>query len=228
MQRGTGKRRKTLGQINYVPEPSELYKKLIDSPGWQYKTQDLEELDFFAKRDRALASILYLGDLRIIEALPLTEGNFEDKKKYIWVKNIVVGKKREGRIVFREAKLPLSGPRKPFTDLIIQYLEKLEPNQRLFPWSLKRVKVPLNSTYTLKDGTVKQRFKVTLVGTTRAWQIVNALLPDYTQHWLRAFGYNFDYDNFNFDIMAVTDKTKADPRSLQPYLRRRYEKYPVR
>jgi hypothetical protein len=217
--------RKTLGQINHVPDPKELYEKLIESPGWKYKTNQQS----FLIRDRSLVALLYLGDLRIIEALPLTEGNFVDKGKYIWVKDIIVGKKRQGKIVFREAKLPLAGPRKDFTDLIIKYLEQLEPNERLYPWSLKRSVIPVKqSSYALKDGTVKDRVSVTLVGTKRAWQIVNALLPDYTQHWLRAFGYNFDYDNFNFDIMAVSDKTKADPRSLQPYLRRRYEKYPVR
>lgn len=217
--------RKTLGQIKHIPEPQELYQQLINSPGWPYKTNQQS----FHKRDRAFASLLYLADLRVIEALPLTEENFTDKAKYLWVKDIIVGKKREGRIVYREAKLPYVGPRKDFTQLISEYLETLKPKQRLFPWSTERTKLPIkNSSYTLKDGTVKQRYKSTMVGTARAWQIVNALLPDYTEHWLRAFGYNFDYDNFNYDIMAVTDKTKADPRSLQPYLRRRYEKYPVR
>jgi hypothetical protein len=64
-------------------------------------------------------------------------------------------------------------------------------------------------------------------GTKRAWQIVKALLPNYTQHWLRAFRYNWDYDHTDQDILAVSDKTKADPRSIQTCLRRQYEKYPV-
>jgi hypothetical protein len=67
-----------------------------------------------------------------------------------------------------------------------------------------------------------------MVGTKRAYQIVKALLPNYTQHWLRAFGYSYDYDHMEHDLIAVSDKTKADPSSLQLYLRRRYEKYPVR
>lgn len=221
----TGLNRKTLSQIKHNPEPKELYEKLMSSEGWPYKTENKKT--FFLTRDRSLPALLYLGDLRIIEALPLTEANFEDKGKYIWVKDIVVGKKHQGRIVYREAKLPLSGERKPFTDLIIEYLKLVESGARLYPWSLERCRFKIGE-YTLKDGTVKDRFSTTLVGTKRAWQIVNALLPEYTQHWCRAFGYNFDYDNFGYDIMAVSDKTKADPRSLQPYLRRRYDKYQVR
>ena len=217
--------RKTLSQIKHTPEPEELYKKLTESPGWPYKTNQQR----FLMRDRALVALMYLGDLRAIEVLPLTEANFEEKPQYIWVKDIVVGKKHKGKIEYREAKLPLVGSRKVFTTLVTEYLAILHFNQRLFPWSLERVKFPVkNHSYKLKDGTEKTRYSITLVGTKRAWQIVNALLPDYTQHWLRAFGYNFDYDNFSFDIMAVSDKTKADPRSLQPYLRRRYEKYRVR
>jgi hypothetical protein len=225
-QKLQAKTRKTLDDIKHVPEPEELYEQIMSSLGWPYKTVDNRQK--FLTRDRALAAILYLGDFRAIEVLPITEANFEDKQKYIWIKDVVVGKTRHGKIRYREAKLPLAGPRKPFTDLIIEYLKIIEPNERLFPWSLKKVRVPLKSNYKLKDGTEKIRYSVTMVGTKRAWQIVNALLPNYTQHWLRAFGYNFDYDNMDHDIMAVSDKTKADPRSLQPYLRRRYEKYPVR
>lgn len=224
--KGIGKGRKTLGQIQHIPEPKELYEKLMNSLGWPYKINVVR----FHCRDLALVALLYLADLRIIEVLPLIKENFENKPKFVWVKDIVVGKKRQGKTpIYREAKLPITGERKVFTDLILQYLEYLEPKERLFPWSMERTKVQIkNSQYKLKDGTIKNRYSCTMVGTKRAWQIVNNLLPEYTAHWLRAFGYNFDYDNFHFDIMAVTDKTKADPRSLQPYLRRRYEKYPVR
>ena len=61
-----------------------------------------------------------------------------DKTKYLLVKDIKVGKKRQTE--YREAKLPYSGPRKNFTALIQEYLTLLEPKQRLFPWSLEQVK----------------------------------------------------------------------------------------
>lgn len=221
------KSRKTLEDIKHVPPPKDLYNELIASEGWLYKTENKK--DIFLKRDRALAALLYIGDLRAIEALPLTRGQFEVKEKYIWIKDIQVGKTRNGKKKYREARLPLIGPRRPFTDLIIQYVDTFHhADDRLFPWSLKQIKTPLKQSYKLKDGTEKTRYSTTLVGTRRMWQIIHALLPNYTQHWLRAFGYNFDYDHMNHDIMAVSDKTKADPRSLQPYLRRRYEKYSVR
>jgi len=217
--------RKTLQDIQRYPEPEELYQLITTRPGWTYKTNQ----DFYHTRDRALCSLLYLGDFRAIEILPITEANFTDKTKFLLVQDVRVGKKRKGRVVYRNAKLPLSGPRKCFTHLVLDYLKLLEPGARLFPWSLERINIPVsNSLYKTAQGETKQRTRSTLVGTTRAWQIVNAILPEYTQHWLRAFGYNFDYDNMHFDILAVSDKTKADPRSLQPYLRRRYEKYPVR
>lgn len=195
----------------------------MKSKGWTYNTEQQR----FLTRDRALVATLYLGDFRIEEVLPLTVENFEDFPSYLWIKDVVVGKKRKGRIEYREAKCPKVGERKVFTQLILDYLKILESKERLFPWSLEKRKYPCG-TYKLKNGTTKTRYSVQMVGTKRAWQIVNALLPEYTQHWLRAFGYNYDYDHMDHDIMAVSDKTKADPRSLQPYLRRRYEKYPVR
>jgi len=216
--------RKTLDQIKHIPQPEELYADLMSAEGWIYKTKHA----WYLMRDRALVAILYLGDFRAEEVVPLTTDNFEKLGSYVWVKDVLVGKTR--KTVYREAKLPFIGPRKHFTALVMQYLDRLKPGQRLFNWctTKKKFQLPNKHDYTLKDGTVKHRYSTQMVGTHRAWQIVNALLPDYTQHWLRAFGYNFDYDNMKHDIMAVSDKTKADPRSLQPYLRRRYEKYPVR
>jgi hypothetical protein len=215
-------KRKTLDLIEYVPTPNELYEKLMQSDGWKYSTNQ----EVFLIRDRALVATLYLGDFRASEVLPLTTENFEDMPNYLWVKGVRVSKTK--KVKYREAKFPKVGERSKFTDLVLEYLKLLAPKQRLFPWSLKKKKYMLKSTYVIKSGEVKHRFSYRMIGTYRAWQIVNALLPDYTQHWLRAFGYNFDYDNMGHDVMAVSDKTKADPRSLQPYLRRRYDKYPVR
>ena len=217
--------RKTLRQIKHNPTPKELFISLMSSDGWFYKTKSLRKR--FLIRDRALAATLYLGDFRISEVLPLTIENFEELPGYLWVKDVKVAKKKKGVMEYREAKFPLKGERAPFTELVSEYLRMLNPGERLFPWSLK-VNVIKVGTYTVKGGQVRDRVSVQMVGTKRAWQIINALLPEYTQHWLRAFGYNYDYDNMDHDIMAVSDKTKADPRSLQPYLRRRYEKYPVR
>jgi hypothetical protein len=220
--------RKTLNQIKHNPSPKELYDKLMLSEGWLYIRESTREQ--YLIRDRSLASLLYLGDFRISEVLPLTSNNFEETIDYLWVKDVKVAKKKQGKLEYREAKLPYTGERACFTKLITDYLTTLKPGQRLYPWSLKITKTELkNWTYKVHgDNEPHNRFSIKMVGTVRAWQIVNALLPEYTEHWLRAFGYNYDYDHMNHDIMAVSDKTKADPRSLQPYLRRRYNQYPVR
>jgi hypothetical protein len=219
--------RKTLSQISEYPDPEDLYKNLMASVGWQYKT----DMEYFKARDRALVALLYLGDFRISEVLNLTKDNFKTKGDHVLVTGVKVGKRKKGEILYREAKLPLRAKREPFTRLVLDYINLMKAEQRdgdrLFPFSLRAVEYK-SGFYKLKSGEIKQRYRKTLQGTTRIWQIVNALLPEYTAHWLRAFGYNFDYDSMDHDILAVSDKTKADPRSIQPYLRRRYEKYPVR
>jgi hypothetical protein len=227
--------RLTLDQIKKYPTPLELYKELMESKGWDYATpkpddpKALKKLQSFRARDRALAALLYLGDFRISEALPLKKDQFTEHEDYVHVESVLVGKRKANNITYREAKLPLKGERAAFTKLIMDYLEQLEAQDRLFPFSLiKRKYLIKDSSYKLKDGTMKQRFSFQIVGTKRAWQIIKALFPNYTQHWLRAFGYDYDYDHMAHDIIAVSDKTKADPRSLQVYLRRRYDKYPVR
>jgi len=217
--------RLTLAQIAKYPTPSELHTELMASNGWPYKTN----MQSFLARDRALASLLYLGDFRISEVLPLTKKQFSEHEEFIHVESVLVGKRKSNSTLYREAKLPLKGERVAFTKLILEYLASLGPEDRLFPLSLRKRKYPIKgSFYKTKDGKEHQRFSFQMMGTKRAYQIIKTLLPNYTQHWLRAFGYSYDYDHMDHDILAVSDKTKADPRSLQPYLRRRYEKYPVR
>jgi hypothetical protein len=217
--------RLTLDDITEYPRPYDLYQELMRSRGWDYK----DNMERFLMRDRALVALLYLGDFRISEVLPLKKEQFTIYEDHVHVKGVLVGKRKPNKVQYREAKLPLHGERAVFTRLIIDYLEYLQPQDRLFPFSLTKRKYLIKKRpYKLKDGTVKDRFSFQMVGTKRAYQIVKALLPNYTQHWLRAFGYSFDYDHMEHDLLAVSDKTKADPSSLQLYLRRRYEKYPVR
>lgn len=63
-------------------------------------------------------------------------------------------------------------------------------------------------------------------GRHRAWQITVALLniPD---NWLRAYGEDFLYEFMQHDILALADYLKVKPRTLQKYIRKRYEKYGV-
>lgn len=196
--RGSGKDRRTLTLIPYYPTPKEIYKELVASNGWPYKS----DMEFYRVRDHALISILYLGALRVSEALPLSKDQFVFLGIHIELRSIklskakVKGKPR--RVAFRNARFPLRGERKEFTKLVMLYLEELHKKEKLF------------------------KFKTC----ARAWQIVTSYLP-YTCHWLRAFCENYLYDNWNKDLLAVADFVKVDPKTLSFYIRKKHENYPV-
>jgi len=218
--------RRTLNEIEKVPSPKELYQQLIQSKGWNYKTN----MEFYLKRDRAIVSIIYLAASRISEAIPLRLSQFKTEKKRIVIEGMLLAKRKPGKVKYREAWLPLKGSRAVFTDLVIEYLEALKKEDaqadRLFPWSLRKVSYPIkNSFYTTRKGVKMQRYSIRLVGTNRAWNVIKALLPEATAHWLRQYGDDYLYDAWDHDIMAVSDYTKQDARTLQVYLRKRYQKY---
>jgi integrase len=194
-----GQDRKTLKAIPYYPTPKEISDLLMESKGWHYR-RDVEK---YLKRDRALVAVLYLGGLRISEALKLKKSQFVKRRDHVLVRSIKLSKSRvkgkPRRIEYRDARLPLNGDRSDLTKLVIDYLETLEE----------------------KDTTLF-RF-----GNTRAWQIVTGLLPSFTCHWLRAFCEDYLYDAWDHDLLAVSDYVKVDPRTLELYLRKRHERYPV-
>jgi hypothetical protein len=106
-------------------------------------------------------------------------------------------------------QLPLSGSRELLSRMVLDYVSLLRDEDRLFPFSLEK-----NA-----DGQI--------IGCKRAWQIVHALLPEFTAQWLRAFGEDFLYGEWDHDLLAVSDYVKVDPRTLQEYIRKRHEKYRV-
>jgi len=195
-----GTDRRTLGEIKSYPTPQKLCGQIVSSSGWPYKDKDNE--DFYLKRDRALVSLLYLLALRISEGLRLTRKQFsiDQKNDRIKVESIKLSKprkkgkprKHEYRL---EAWLPLKGEREPFTRLVMDYLELLGPEDRLFSF-----------------------------GNSRALQITHAILG-IPCHWLRAYGEDYLYEMWDHDILAVADYVKVEPRTLQEYIRKGYEKY---
>ena len=214
----------TLGELKGgIPRPSTIYDDLILFPN-PYKNISTRDKMFL--RDRALVALLYVACLRVSEALRLTKAQFENKGDYVLISTIKLSKRRPGNIKYREARLPLKGNRVCFTKLVMDYLETLEPSERLFPWSLReRTFTIKNHTYRLRDGQVKDRKSVQIVGTKRAYQIVHTMLPDWTQHWLRAFGESYLYDLWDHDIVAVADQVKVDTRTVEKYLVHRSAQY---
>lgn len=225
--------RRTLDQLPaHIPTPDELYQQLTTSKGWNYRDQ--EKIEFYRLRDLSLPSLLYLASLRVSEAVPLIKKQFsqpteDERGKYILLKDIALAKRRPGNIKTNNIELPLEGERAKFTALIREYIEQLEPEQRLFPWSLEKVKVPNGFYINKKTGVKTQRYSVRMIGTARAWQIVNALLPEITEHWLRAFGEDFFYVLSGKDVIATAHKFKVDPRTLADwYLQRRHMSVEIR
>lgn len=198
LKRGSGLGRKTLRKIPYYPPPQEVYKTLLTAQGWPYKA----DRETYLIRDRSLAAITYLAGLRISETLRLKKSQFIEREDYVEIRTIELSKSRmkgkQRRDQYREGRLPLQGERLPLTKLALLYLEELDEDERLF------------------------RFK-----TARAWQILTALFPEATCHWLRAWCEDYLYTKWGNDLLAVADYVKVDPRTLQEYIRRRYQKYPT-
>ena len=197
--RGSGLGRRTLKMIPYYPSPREIYQRLIESRGYPYKNN----VEFNRSRDRALISIIYLAGLRVSETLRLRRSQFKFKPEYIEVEGIKLSKSRvkgkPRRVQYRNARLPLKGERAPLTNLVVDYITRLKDDERLFKFESNQ----------------------------RAWQIVKAYFPEWTTHWLRAFCEDYLYDRWGHDLLAVADYVKVSPRTLEQYIRRRYERYPV-
>lgn len=196
---GTGRR--VLADIDYYPTVDEIYEKIMQYQG-QYKTNQ----DFYVTRDRALAAILFLAQLRKSEAHRLTKEQFKDKPFRIEAVKLSKSKKinrKTGEVITRkdsfrkEIRIPLSGKMGKLGKLIQDYLSLLEPKDRLFPFSDK-------------------------AGRTN--QIIGEMLG-VPPHWERAFGENHLYELFGNDLIAVANYVQVDPRTLAKYIHRTPEKY---
>lgn len=227
------KSRRTLERVGPTPTPQQLYDSLMSHQGWPYT----ENADSYLIRDRALVSILYIGELRISEALRIVLSQFEDRPETLLVHDVLLSKTR-GKPRYRELRLPKQGERACFTQLIEAYLEKLKQKKakvdhRLFPWSLEVKKYQVGVYEWKHENKTTPRYSVKMVGTARAWQIVNALLPELTQHWLRVYGEKFLMKEFGKflnpaeTVFAVAKTVKVDPRTAIKYLGAGEEELPI-
>lgn len=197
-----GSGRRVLALIEEYPTPDELYEQIMNYEG-SYKTNK----DFYLKRDRALAAILFIAQLRKSEAHRLTKSQFKtDPFRIVRVKLSKSEKrdKRSGLIITRksayrtEILIPLKGKLGKLGNLILDYINILEDEEtRLFPFSDKAGRVN---------------------------QIIGEMLG-IPPHWERAFGENLLYELFNNDLIAVANYVQVDPRTLSQYIHRTPKRY---
>lgn len=117
--------RRTLKDIKRFVDPIAIYRMIVDAPIWMYK----RNLSFFAKRDRALLSLLYLTGGRINEVLRLRKSQFSfDDPEFIVIKDYEISKRKKQTIQKEgipkiDFPLPRVGTFQPFTELVLDYLE---------------------------------------------------------------------------------------------------------
>lgn len=167
---------------------------IANSKGWPYRISD----PAFQIRDKAMVSLLYIGGLRISEALRITKKQFTEKDpEKVIISSVLVSKKQyqRGRSILRSVWLPKQGERAVFTELIMKWVDMIpDPEKRLFPF--KRA---------------------------RAWQITTAMTGKWV-HYFRALGEAYLYDAWGNDILAVADYVNVTPSILTQYIRGAHRK----
>jgi integrase len=181
---------------NY-PAPGEVYTTITTAPGWPYRY----DKETYQVRDRALVALLYLGALRISEALRLTKSQISglDDPTRIVIRSVLVSKKafQKGRSNLRAVWLPRTGERSRFTDLFMEWVKMVKTDEeRLFKF-----------------------------GRVRAWQITFAMTGKWN-HYFRALGEAYLYDRWGADVLAVADYVNVTPAVLTQYIRGAHRKKP--
>ena len=187
--------RRTLKYITHYPTPRQLYEKIIYGKMWQYKTNT----EYYHTRDKALVALTYLLAGRISEILRLKTSQFYTEKARVIVQSIQLSKSYKKD--------------KPRNDLYRQ--------EAWLPLEGKRSALSLLVTEYIAICKTERLFPF---GRTRAYQIISTITGE-PCHWLRAYGENFLYDEWEKDILAVADYIKVDVQTLQRYIRRSYAKY---
>jgi len=158
--------KRTLKDIDEWLTPEQIYE-LIISKKWPYK----ETPQFYMKRDRCLMALYFLTGGRNNEVLTLKKKNFKltADPQFIILKGMRISKRtkktisRFGAKVTRRTniRLPLFGKLGPFTLLVMDYLDVLDDDDKLFSF-----------------------------GTHRSHQIIKYVTGKWV-HWFRAMSENF-------------------------------------
>lgn len=177
----------------------------MNAEGWPY----VYNRDEYLKRDRALLALLYVGALRISEALRLKRSQFHlEKENRRWViRGVKLSKERldrprRNRSPYREVWLPLKGERAPFTNMIMNYAVKLPEGADLFPFRTQARAFQIVQSLTGADWDEQSRcFRGGL------WC-----------HYLRAQGERYLYRGWNRNLFKVASYVRVTPKTLIRYL----------
>ena len=154
----------------------------------------------FLLRDKALVCLLYLGCLRVSEGLRVTKSMVQVLDDRVLIQGILLSKSKRKD---KNRKVLYRDVQMPRSGDRVKFT-------RLF---IAYYKVAQDKMFAFS--------------TNRAWNTTKKLLPQATCHWLRSWGDTYLYEVWDHDIVAVSDYTKQDVRTLQLYIRKQYEKYPV-
>ena len=195
------KPKRTLKDIDRWLEPEEIYK-LITARVWPYK----ETPQFYHTRDRALMSLYFLTGGRNNEVLRLKKSQFTVQKDFVVIKGMHISK-RTKRVIARYGakvtkRVPIYLPRfkslEPFTQLVIDYLNLLQPRSKdalLFNFSVRR-----------------------------SHQIIKFVTGKWV-HWFRAMSENFYGELLDDAIRLAKFVGVTNVQSVMPYIPLNEEAY---
>lgn len=191
--------------IQHRLRPDEVYE-LIAVKTLSYKTTP----EFYHSRDRALLSLLYLTAGRITEVLLLNKSqfDFESDTDFIIIRDMQVVKRRKETIYkhgtpLREVPLALKGQLSPFTQLVLDYLDRVQDDAMLFP-SNKRSRSHISRQ--------------------RAWQIVYGITGKWC-HYFRSQAESH-YGRVFKDVIALADFVRVvNVQTLAEYVKTDWKDY---
>ena len=197
--------RRTVKAIPDYPDPESLLETLARSGGWPYdeKRAATGQIALWRARDRALVSLLYVGMLRVSEALRLRRGQFEIGEAAVRVTNVALSKRQtpEWRKV---VNLPTSGERAPFTRFITQYIAMLD------------AKPSSESDYLLFEGSRRDGHPRPL-STRRAWDLTYSLTGAFN-HFFRAVGEDYMAHQPGVILPDLGAYLKVNPAIIATYV----------
>jgi len=192
-KRRTLRKAREAGNLKYRT-PGQI-AQIIQSNKWPYKTRT----DFYNKRDLALASLLFLTSGRINEVLRIHKDQFSEDPKdmeFILIRSFYVSKRKAGKShPTPTIPLPRVGAMGPLTRFVEDYLELLDPEEKLFKFSRARAWAIIRYITKKPNGSAK----------------------GYWCHWFRAQSLSYQVNLIRSTIAVAKQRGVENPATLAHY-----------